>query len=60
MICFCIITSLHAFSVYSEQAANISLVLLNLSDVHGVVRFINDLIGIGFRLLFNNKLSFRL
>jgi len=53
-------TSLQAFSLYSEQAASISLVLLNLSDVHGVVKFINDFNGFGFRLFFKSKLSFKL
>ena len=53
-------TSLQAFSPYSEQAASISLVLLNLSDVHGVVKFINDFNGFGLRLFLRSKLSFKL
>lgn len=44
-----LLTSLHALSTYDEHAARISLVLLNLSDVHGVVKFINDFNGFGLR-----------
>jgi hypothetical protein len=52
-------TNLQAFSLKAEHAANISLVLLNFNDVHGVVKFINDLIGFGECVLVDNA-SFRL
>jgi hypothetical protein len=54
-----ILTNLQAFSLKAEHAANISLVLLNFKDVHGVVKFMNDLIGFGECVLVDNA-SFRL
>lgn len=48
-----LLTSLHAFSPNDEHAAIISSVQLNFMDVHGVVKFMNDLSGLGFRSLFN-------